>query len=68
MKLLRARARERGFRDAKLRGVRLLLTTGDGRPCDYVEDVLAPRGIVPFGYEVTGPLDAARLMGMLPPP
>lgn len=64
-------AKERGFRPfVALRIGRIVLRTNDGRfgeDVDYIRDILAPRGLVPFDYLVKDWTDAKRLLGMLPP-
>jgi hypothetical protein len=72
-------AREECYRLAEERGHlpftalrigRIVLRTNDdgcGEEVDYVRDILAPRGLVPYDYLVRDWTDAKRLLGMLPP-
>ena len=64
-------AGERGYHPfAALYCMRILLRTNDGgcgEEVDYVRDILAPRGLVPYDYLVKDWTDAKRLLGVLPP-
>jgi hypothetical protein len=65
-------AKERGYNPfAALYCGKIILHTDTFEPftteVDYVRDILAPRGLVPYDYLVKDWTDAKRLLGMLPP-
>lgn len=55
-------ARERGYNHATLVNGGLIV---DG--VDYIGDILAPRGLVPFNHICPDWAEACRLLSMLPP-
>lgn len=59
-------ALERGYRNPRIVNGALLVDTTTWT-YDYADEVLAPRGLIPWEYRVKGWLDAKRLLSMLPP-
>ena len=59
---------ERGYRRPRLLDGRLLVNFGAyGPTVNYVTEILAPCGLVPWDRLVADWADAERLLGMLPP-
>ena len=60
-------AYERDYARPELHNGRLLVTASNGQRLDYVQAILAPRGLLPHDHNVSDWHEAGRVLGMLPP-